>query len=364
MLKRLVVAVLLLGALLGALFGWKLHLIRQAALAAAPPPPPLVAVTEVRQETWQPALSAVGSLVAVAGVAVTSEVAGKVGAIHFESGQEVQAGQPLVDLDADTDRAELDGLLAAQRLAQVKFTRQASLLAKNSAAQADYDEAKAVLDAAAAAVHAKHAVIDKKQIRAPFGGRLGIRQVDLGQYLAPGSPIVTLQALNPIYADFALPERQLERLGVGQAVVVAVQAYPGERFQGRITALEPGVEAGTRSVGVRAVLDNPQQRLRPGMFAEVQVLLPEGPPLLTLPRTAVTYAPYGDSVFTVEAGEGGPTVQRRQVETGEVRGDRVAILSGLSAGQRVVSAGQVKLRNGMPVALDDRPAPGERGGAP
>jgi membrane fusion protein (multidrug efflux system) len=364
MLKRLVLVVVLLGVVLGGLFGWKLHQTRQAALAAGPPPPPVVAVTEVREETWQPYLSAVGSLAAVAGVAVTSEVSGKVSAIHFESGQEIRPGQLLLDLDADADRAELDGLLAAQQLAKVKFGRQASLLAKNSAAQADYDEAKAVLDAAAAAVHAKLAVVEKKRIQAPFGGRLGIRQVDVGQYLAPGAPIVALQALDPIYADFALPERHLSALKVGQTVVVAVQAYPGERFQGRISALEPGVEAGTRTVSVRAVLQNPEQRLRPGMFAEVQVLLERGQPLLTLPRTAVTYAPYGDSVFIVEAGAAGPTVQRRQVETGEVRAGRVAIRSGLSAGERVVSAGQVKLRNGMAVAIDDRPAPDERVAAP
>jgi len=363
MLKRLLLVLLLLGAVLGGVFGWKFHQMRQAALAGGPPPPPVVAVTEVRQDTWQSYLSAVGSLAAVAGVAVTSEVAGKVGSIHFESGQEVKAGQLLLDLDADADRAELDGLLAAQRLAQVKFSRQASLLAKNSAAQADYDEAKAVLDAAAAAVHAKLAVVEKKQIRAPFGGRLGIRQVDLGQYLAPGSAIVALQALNPIYADFALPERDLVALQVGQPVVVTVQPYAGERFPGRITAIEPGVERGTRSVAVRAVLQNPEQRLRPGMFAEVQVLLDEGRPVLTLPRGAVTYAPYGDSVFTVEPREGGPTVQRRQVETGEVREGRVAVRSGLSAGQRVVSAGQVKLRNGMTVVIDDKPAPDERGQA-
>jgi membrane fusion protein (multidrug efflux system) len=207
-------------------------------------------------------------------------------------------------------------------------------------------------------------VIAKKKVLAPFTGRLGIRKVDLGQYLAPGSPIVPLEALSPIYADFSLPERYLASLAVGQKVLVAVQAYPGESFEGRITALNPGIEQGTRTVKVRAALENPQERLRPGMFAEVQVLLAAGRRVLTIPDTAITYAPYGDSVFLVVQGEQGLTVQRRQVETGETRKGRVAVAGGLALADRVVSAGQVKLRNGMPVALDDKPAPGERAAAP
>jgi membrane fusion protein (multidrug efflux system) len=364
MLKRLLLVLGGLALVLGGLFAWKLHALKQSSAGLKAPPPPVVAVAEVREESWQPYLAAVGTLVADAGVAVNNEVAGKVSALHFTSGQEVTAGQLLLELDAVADRAELQGLLAARRLAQIKFGRQARLLADNSASKADYDEAKAVLDAAEAAVEAEQAVIDKKQIRAPFAGRLGIRQVDVGQYLAPGSAIVPLQSLDPVHADFSLPERHLATLAVGQTVQVGVQAYPGETFPGRITAISPGVEEGTRSVKVRATLANPDRRLRPGMFAELRVLLPQGPAVLTVPATAITYNPYGDSVFVVTPGAPGPTVQRRQVETGEVREGRVAVVSGLAAGERVVSAGQVKLRNGMVVAPDDRPAPGERAAAP
>jgi len=363
MIKRILIVLLLL-ALFGIVFGWKYHQIQHAMAQRQAPPPPVVAVSEAREETWPSYLSAVGSLVAVAGIDVTNEVPGKVSAIRFESGAVVKEGQPLLELDATADLAELEGLLAAKRLAQVKYERLAELLPKKSASKADFDEAKALLDVAEFAAEAKRAVIAKKQVRAPFSGRLGIRKVDLGQYLAPGSPIVPLEALDPIYVDFSLPERHLAALAVGQEVFVAVQAYPGESFKGRITALDPGIEEGTRTVKVRAALQNPQERLRPGMFAEVQVLLSADQRVLTLPGTAITYAPYGDSVFVVVEGEQGLTVQRRQIETGESRQGRVAITKGLAAGERAVSAGQVKLRNGMPVVLDDKPALGERATTP
>ena len=364
MLKRLVLVLLLLTLIFGLVFGWKYHQIQKAVAARQLPPPPVVAVTQVREEQWQPSLSSVGSLVAVAGIDVTNEVPGKVSAIRFESGGNAEAGQVLLELDATSDRAELEGLLAAKRLTELKYNRLAKLLVDKSTSKADYDEAKALLDVAEAAAEAKRALIDKKQVRAPFAGILGIREVNLGQYLAPGSAIVPLLALDPIYVDFSLPERQLATLAVGQSVVLTVQAYPGERFAGRIAALNPGVDQGTRAVKVRAALDNPGQRLRPGMFADVRVLLPVQQGVLTLPDTAITYAPYGDTVFVVQAGDAGHTVQRRQVETGQTRDGRVEILKGLSAGERVVGAGQVKLRNGMAVAIDDKPAPGERAAAP
>jgi membrane fusion protein, multidrug efflux system len=364
MLKRLLLVLFLLVVIFGLVFGWKYQQIQRAAAARQLPPPPVVAVTQVRQEQWQPVLSSVGSLVAAAGIDVTNEVPGKVSAIRFESGGTVTAGEVLIDLDATSDRAELEGLLAAKRLAELKYNRLAKLLADKSTSRADYDEAKALLDVAEAAAEAKRALIDKKQIRAPFSGLLGIREVNLGQYLAPGSAIVPLQSLDPIYVDFSLPERHLASLAVGQSLVLTVQAYPGERFDGRIAALNPGVDQGTRSVKVRATLDNPAQRLRQGMFANVRVLLPVQQAVLTLPDTAITYAPYGDTVFVVQAGDAAPTVQRRQVETGQTREGRVEILKGLGVGERVVSAGQVKLRNGMTVAIDDKPAPGERTAAP
>jgi membrane fusion protein (multidrug efflux system) len=196
-------------------------------------------------------------------------------------------------------------------------------------------------------------VIAKKRITAPFSGWLGIRQVDLGEYLQPGAAIVPLQALDPLYVDYSLPERHLDLISVHQAVEIEVQAFAGEIFTGRISAVNPGIDPGTRSLRIRATLENPQSRLRPGMFAEVRTVLPQRPGVLTLPRTAITYNPYGDSVFVIQEGETGPSVQRRQVETGGVRNGRVEIVHGLQAGERVVIAGQVKLRNDQAVVVDN-----------
>lgn len=359
MILRLLIVLLLLGAIFGGIFGWKAYQQRMAAAQAGGPPPATVAVSEVRRESWRPYLTSVGSLVAVSGIEVTSEVAGQISAIHFESGEPVEAGDPLLQLDDRTDRASLRALEAEQRLARLRFERMERLLAQRSASQSDYDEAKAELERVTAQVAGQRALIDKKQIRAPFGGRLGIRRVDLGEYLPPGAPIVPLEALDPIYVDFSLPERQLARVDVGRAVEVQVQAFPGETFEGRVTAIDPGVDAATRSLRLRATLGNPGQRLRPGMFAEIDVLLPAEEPVLTIPRTAVTYNPYGDSVFLAREQDGQLVAQRRQIETGERRGERVAVTSGLEAGERVVSAGQVKLRNGQPLTVDERPAPAE-----
>lgn len=361
MILRLFLVLLLLGAVLGGIFGWKYHQGRQMAAAqSGGPPPATVAVSTVREETWQPYLNAVGSLVAVSGIEVTNEVAGQISAIHFESGQTVETGDPLLQLDDRTDRAHLTGLQAEQRLARLKFQRFSRLLKDSSASQSDYDEALATLDSATAQVAAQQALIDKKEIRAPFAGKLGIRRVDLGEYLAPGSPIVPLEALDPIYADFSLPERELSRVAVGQQVEVRVHAFPHKTFNGQISAINPVVDTATRSLRLRATLANADGLLRPGMFAQVRVRLPTLEQVLTIPRTAVTYNPYGDSVFLVLERDGQHVVQRRQIETGEGRGEQIAVRSGVQAGERIVSAGQVKLRNGQPVVIDDKPAPSER----
>jgi membrane fusion protein (multidrug efflux system) len=365
MILRLTLVVVLLAAVFGAIFGWKYYVGQQMAAAqSGGPPPATVAVSQVRTERWQPYLDAVGSLVAVAGIEVTNEVAGKINAIRFESGQEVAQGDVLLELDSQSDRAQLRGLQAEERLARLRFQRTERLLKQNSASQSDYDEALATLDGAKAAVSAQQALIDKKQIQAPFDGLLGIRRVDLGEFLAPGSPIVPLEALDPIYTDFSLPERELARVRVGQRVEVSVQAFPGQTFTGEVSAIDPGVQVATRSLRLRATLENPDKRLRPGMFAEVRVLLEADEELLTIPRTAVTYNPYGDSVFLVVERDGQPVAQRRQIKTGDAREGRVEVLSGLEDGDRVVTAGQVKLRNGQPLVIDDRPAPAERESAP
>ena len=343
--------------LLGGIFYLKQQQWQQQAAVGGPPPPPVVAVAEAQREDWRPRLRAVGSLVATQGIFVTNEVAGQVRGIHFESGGAVRQGDLLVQLDDSVDQADLRGLLAQRDLARIKLNRFGRLLKDRSASQSDYDEAKAELDSAEAAVAAKEALIAKKRIIAPFDGILGIRIVDVGEYLPPGSNIVPLEALDPIYADFTLPERQLPQISVGQRVLVEVGAYPGRELAGSIAAINPGVEEKTRSVKIRAVLENAERLLRPGMFAEVGTVLPAREGLVTVPRTAVSFAPYGDTVFLVQEQEGQTTVQRRQVATGESRGGQVEIREGLAPGDRVVIAGQVKLRNGQAVAIDNSVVP-------
>jgi len=354
MTKRMVLVLLMLGLVLGAMFGWKYYQgQKMAALASMPPPPASVATAEVQAERWQPYLTAVGSLVATDGIPVTTEVAGKVSEIHFESGQQVESGTLLLQLDESVDQAELAGIVAERRLADLQYKRREGLLDTKTISRSDVDEARLRLENATAQLATKRALIAKKNIAAPFSGWLGIRQVDRGEYLQPGTAIVVLEALDPIYVDFSLPERYLDQTSVGQSVEIAVQAYPGVSFTGQISAMNPGIDPGTRSLRIRATLENPREQLRPGMFAEVHTILPQRPVVLTLPQTAITYNPYGDSVFVIQESEVGTSVQRRQVETGAVRNGRVEIVSGLETGEDVVIAGQVKLRNDQPVVIDN-----------
>lgn len=354
MLKRLFFVLLALGVVFGGIFGWKYHRMQQmAAQASQPQPPAVVAATRVRAERWQPYLGSVGSLVAFHGIDVTTEVAGQVESLAFQSGQEVEKGDLLLQLDDSVDQADLAGLIAERRLAEVQYERASKLYKDNSMSQADFDEARANLDNARAHVEAKQALIREKKIRAPFAGVLGIREADIGQYLSPGASVVALKALDPIYLDYSLPEQHFASLSEGQKVLVTVRTYPQRTFEGRISAINPGIDPGTRNVRLRATLDNPEHLLRPGMFAEVRTVLPAREGVLSLPRTAITYAPYGDSVFVITGSEGDLVVQRRQVETGSERDGRVEIVKGLAAGDRVVSAGQVKLRNGQKVTIDN-----------
>jgi membrane fusion protein, multidrug efflux system len=350
-------AVMVVGValVLGAIFGWKAYMgAKMGAMMSQPPPPAVVASAEARSDTWSPILGAIGTLVATQGVAVTNEVAGQVRDIRFRSGERVKAGDVLVGLDDAVDRATLDGLVAQRTLAEIQFTRARQLYKENQAVpKSSVDEAQARLDSARAQVVAQEALIAKKQIRAPFAGLLGIRQVNVGQYLAPGSPIVQLEALSPIYADFSLPERNFARLGAGQPVEVRVQPYDEEVFKGRIAALNPGVDTATRTVRVRAELSNPDGRMRPGMFAEVRLTLPEPRVVVVIPDMAVTYEPYGDSVFVIAQKDGASIAERRPIETGETRGGDVEVTHGLKAGETIVRAGHVKLRNGQPVSVDN-----------
>ncbi len=364
MIKRLIFLLLLSGLIFGSLFAMKFYQIQIAKSQFKLPPPAVVAVIEAKQVNWQSSLSAVGSLVAVSGVTLSNEIAGIVKVIHFTSGQSVHKGQLLLELNAETERAELKGLLAQQRLAKIRFERSRKLIHGNFVPKSNYDENKALLDEAAASVLTKQTLIEKKQIHAPFSGQLGIRKIDLGQYLTPGSAIVTLQHLDPIYVDFKLPERHLDRLTTGQQVIVNIQTYPDTSFTGRISTISPLIDQNTRSVKIRATLPNPEHLLHPGMFAQAVVVSDQTRQVLTVPNTAISYNPYGAFVFVVEPDKQGLIVQSRLVKTGMTRNGRVEIVRGLNHGDRVVSAGQIKLRNGMPVTIGAKPAPGERLTAP
>jgi membrane fusion protein (multidrug efflux system) len=334
-------------------FGWKFLQMQQRSGGNAGPPPAVVSTRPVTSERWQPALEAVGSITPVRGVVVSAEVPGIIRKIHFDSGQHVDEGDLLVELDVDVDKAELEALQADRRLAEITRNRVSQIVSDNLGPRSELDEAQAHLDRTEAEIAAKQAMIRKKSIRSPFAGELGIRIINPGQYLAPGDEIVQLVGLDPIYAGYSLPERYLSELHVGQTVTVSVQAYPDTVFEGSIYAISPSIQTASRSVRIRALIRNPDGRLRPGMFAEVDTLLEERDSVLTLPERAVTYNPYGESVFIVNDADGTKTVALTQIETGQVRNGRVEVISGLEEGAEVVSDGHNKLRNGQAIAVDN-----------
>ena len=347
----LFIVILLIATLAGAYLYWRNS--QQQVAAPQGFPPTVIAATEVMQEAWYPSLQSVGSLVAINGIAVSTEVNGIVSAIVFESGQPVEQGQILIRLDDTVDQAALDALRAERKLAEVQFTRSKDLLVKRVTSKSEFDEAEARYDAAKARVKQQEAIIKRKVIRAPFAGLAGIRQVDLGQYIEAGNPVVSLQALDPIYVDYTLPERYLTRIKTGQVVKIRLDALPGQEFTGEVTALNSGVDTGTRTLLVRATLANPDGLLRPGMFAQVETITGTAEPVLTLPRTAISFNTYGNFVFVINQTEQGLSVKRTAVETGESREGRIIVKS-LAAGTQVVRAGLVKLRDGAPVKIDNQ----------
>ncbi len=351
MIQRFILLLALVGLVLGGIY----YVRRPSGPGPAEAAPPAVVAADVaRQEVWGETLRAVGSVRAFQGVTVASEVAGIVRAVRFASGERVAAGEVLVELDDAVDQAELKGLLAQIRLAELQVERTAKLSKERLLAQAEADEARAKLDVAQAQVAAKRALIGKKRIRAPFGGLLGLRQIEPGQHLEAGAAIVALETLAPVYVDFAVPERHAGQLAAGLAVRVRAAAFAGEVFAGEVEAVSPAIDAATRSVKVRARLPNPGDRLRPGMFADVTLELPGRRTVLTVPRTAIAFNPYGDALFVVVAdGVGGARALRRPVRVGEARDGRIEILEGLKAGERVVSAGHMKLRNEQAVRIDE-----------
>lgn len=356
MIKRIVIVLLALAVVLGGIFGMKAYQFRlMQAQFAQPMPPTVISATEARAEQWQPRLQAAGTLVALNGTAVTTEIGGIVSAIRFESGQAVKAGDVLLQLEATVDKAALEGARAERRLAEVQLERAKDLIKRKAISTSDYDAAKVAFDAAEARVAEKAAKLAQKTIRAPFDGLLGIRGVNLGEYLAPGTRIVSLQALDPIYVDYALPERHLRDLTPGLVVEVHIAAYPDQVFHGRLQAVESGVDRRTRSIALRAILDNRAGLLRPGMFADVATLLPEVDTVITVPQTAISFNTYGNFVYVIErAADGQLIAKRRQVETGRSQKGRVVVSKGLQAGEQVVRVGLVKLRDGLPVAIDNK----------
>lgn len=365
MIRRMAIMLLVAVVIFGGIFGFQAFKNRmiQAAMAGRTAPIQTVSTIQAATSEWQAQLQAVGTARANNGADLSFEVAGIVEKIAFQSGQDVAAGTLLVQLRADQDIATLQQLQATADNAEITYNRDLKQLKINGISQATVDSDLATLKSARAQVAAQQATIDKKSIKAPFAGRLGIRQVDLGQYLNAGTTVVTLQALDPIHVDFTLPQQALAQIRVGQAVTAAVDTYPDRAIAGTITAISPLVNSTSRNIQVRATFTNPDRLLMPGMYAKVTIAVGEKQRYITLPRTAIVSNPYGDIAFIVTDKGKGPNGQPRLVvtqtfvTTGESRGDQISVLKGLEVGQTVVTTGQLKLQNGSPVTINNTVTP-------
>jgi membrane fusion protein, multidrug efflux system len=316
-------------------------------------PPVTVSATAARQETWPNTLTAVGSLASFRGITVKSELEGVVRHIGFDSGVDVAEGTVLVDLDTSVESAQLAGLEAQAKLAEINVVRARDLRTNGTTSQADLDTAEAVLAQTRSAVDQLRATIAKKHIVAPFNGRLGIALVHPGQFLGKAEAIVQLETLDPIHVDFSLPQQELARVKVGQTVRLTVDTHPDKPATGKITAMNPRVSDATRTVQLRATFSNSDGSLRPGMFGQVEVVLPAAENYLVLPTSSIVHSAYGDSVFVIES----DVVHPRFIQTGPQRGDIIAVTSGLKPGEQVVTSGQIKLRNGSAVRVDNSVVP-------
>ena len=351
--RSLVNLIVLLFIAAAAIYGYTVW--KQPSTSAAPPslPPSVVSSAEVKSETWQPLLTSIGSLVAVNGIDVSTEVNGIINEIAFQSGETVGKDQVLIRLDDSIDRAALEALQADQALAKVQFSRVQGLMEKSVTSKSEFDEAEARYDAARARVKQQQAVIKRKQIRAPFAGLTGIRKVELGEFIEVGDAIVSLQQLDPIYVDYSLPERYLRKIELGQKITATFDAVPGKVFNGSVTALDSGIDTGTQTLKIRATLDNPDNLLRPGLFAQVETEIGEAQQVLTLPRTAISFNSYGNFVFVINNAEDESlVVKRTSVKIGESRKGRV-VVENLDAGTMVVRTGLVKMRDGIKVKVDN-----------
>lgn len=368
---RYIVAILGLLLVVGSLVGIKTAQISSLiqageAFAKAGPPPEAVSTDVARDLSWEGTLSAVGSIAAARGVAVSNDAPGVVKKIHFESGAVAKPGQVLVELDTNVERAQLGTLQVRLKLATQNLTRTRSLFASGGVSQSQLDNDESQVEAASAELEGLKAQIERKIVRAAFAGRLGIREVNLGQYLSPGTTLTTLEALDSVYVDFTLPQQALHSLQTGQKVRIDVeaerQAAGGLVTEGVIAAIDPSLNAATRSIKVRATVANKDQKLRPGMYANVSVLMPKSENIVAVPTMAVLHAPYGDSVFLLEPanakdGQGVRTVRQQFVKLGEERGDFVAVLDGVKANQELVVSGSFKLRNGAKIVINNKTKP-------
>ncbi|AJD49982.1 RND family efflux transporter MFP subunit [Isoalcanivorax pacificus W11-5] len=323
-----------------------------------PMPAASVTAAEAQSFTWERGISAVGTARAVNGTQLTTQAAGIVTEIRFNSGDMVKKGDILLRLDDATDRAELQALRAAAELSRLELERTRRLQNQGSVSKAELDRAQSQYDQAQGSLNTQEARVAQKTIRAPFDGQLGIRQVDLGEYVAAGAPVVSVQQLSPIYIEFSLPEQRLSELALDLEVDVTVDAWPDDTFTGSITAIEPGIDRSTRNFTAQATLANEDGKLRSGMFARVNVDLGEAEEVLAVPQTAISYNPYGNAVFVIvekqnDAGETQLVVNRRFVRTGRTRGDYVAIVEGLEEGDRIATSGLLKLNNNATVTISE-----------
>jgi membrane fusion protein, multidrug efflux system len=364
MIRGMLMMLLAVGIIFGGIFGYKAfvaHMIKKS-MAAMKMPPATVTVTKAAFDIWQPQFKAVGTLRAFRGVDVTSEIAGLVRNIAFQPGEKAKKGQLLLELNADADIALLKSMEAAADLAQIVYERDKKQYAVQAVSQAQVDADAADLKIKRALVTQQMATVEKKSIHAPFNGRLGISTVNPGQYVNPGDRIVTLQSLDPVYIDFYLPQQLFAQLSLKQKVLATTDTYPDRIFQGRITTIDPKVDPDTRNIQVEATLANPDHKLLPGMFASIEIQLGKEQRYLTLPQTAITHNPYGDTAFIVESGNGPDgktilTVKQAFVTVGPTRGDQIAVLKGINEGDMVVTSGQIKLRNKATVVINNAVQP-------
>ena len=365
MIKRMIIMLIVVGIVLGGIFGFITFKGRMTKEFLSSQGEPLQTVSTIKAGylEWLPKLEAVGSLRAFQGTDLSAEVAGIVAAIYFKQGDIVQVGTPLLQLRANDDIAKLHSLMATEKLALVTYIRDQAQFRINAVSQQTLDISKANHDVAVANVAQQQALVNKKTILAPFTGRLGLRLVDPGQYLEAGTAIGTLQALDTIFVDFFQPQQALPVLKIGQAVTLTTDAYPGQNFTGNITVINPKVDTNTRNVQVRATLKNPKHLLLPGMYATVAVSTGLAQRFITLPRTTITFNAFGSTVYRVEKNgqdpQGKPKLVAKQsfVTTGATRGDQIAVLSGVAEGDTIVSTGQIKLRNGSPITVNNSVQP-------